>query len=165
MSTSNPDTPRLNLLIPSSNQVTKQAMAFRRADGGRALDAPRACVLHEPCARAAASRPALTPARDRPQPARRVPLRATRSALTATRKADTPASPGSQGLAATAARQPYSGRRRPSLPRSPPVSWSSASSSAASSSSARRHHVALATARRFADKLIRGHGNRPRRAL
>ena len=108
------------------------------------------------CAQAAASRPALTPARDRPQPARRVPLRATCSPSPQRAKQSLAASPASQGLAATAARQPCPGRRRPSLPRSPPAPWSFASLSAASSPSARRRHVAIATERRFAVVLIAG---------
>ena len=107
--------------------------------------------------RAAASRPALTPARDRPQPARRVPLRAICSPSPQRAKQSLAASPASQGLAATAARQPCPGRRRPSLPRLPAAPWSFASLSAASSPSARRRHVAIVTERRFAVVLIAGH--------
>ena len=118
---------------------------------------PRHCVEHLPCvhwtrperayctsgARAAASRPALTPARDRPQPARRVPLHATCSPSPQRAKQSLAASPASQGLAATAARQPCSGQRRPSHPGSPPAPVNSANLSPRPSASYRRRHDAL----------------------
>ena len=128
-------------------------MAFRRADGGRALGAPRARQL-QPRTRAAASRPWFGPT---------LQSRATHSPS----HQKPPSGPGTlqRRRQGTLGGTPASivclchGRRRPSHPGSPPAPGSRASLSPRSSASSRRLHVALqATERRFAGDLILGRG-------
>ena len=110
-------------------------MAFRQADGGRALDAPRARQL-QPHNRNRRVAPLVLPTAE---PRHALPFSPHHA------KPPLATSPTGQELAATAADSPCSVQRRPSLSRSPLAPWNSASSSTSVSTSARRHHDALAT--------------------
>ena len=127
----------------------------------RALDAPRARVLHDAA----------------PEPTRWPPwLWPTRQHLAthSPPRSIAPSHPGTLqrrrqgifgGTPASTARLCH-GRRRQSHLRSPARPWSSAHSSASSCRHPQPRHVALqATERRFAGELIRPPRNRPRRAI